>query len=150
MERCIPGTHLADSGATSALPILAELVRRLAIPVPEPFTSLADEAHLWAEQLPSRWKQAGRPFEPRLVDRAVELLPALAGSQGDQVLIHQDLRAHNVLRAQRERWLTIDPKPLHGEVPAAAVSRRSSSRTPSRTGPVAHERPRRRRTIPRR
>jgi streptomycin 6-kinase len=39
----------------------------------------------------------------------------LATSQGDQVLLHQDLHADNVLRAQRQPWLAIDPKPLVGE-----------------------------------
>jgi streptomycin 6-kinase len=31
------------------------------------------------------------------------------------VLVHQDLHAGNVLRAEREPWLAIDPKPLAGE-----------------------------------
>jgi streptomycin 6-kinase len=31
------------------------------------------------------------------------------------VLLHQDLHADNVLAAQREPWLAIDPKPLAGE-----------------------------------
>jgi streptomycin 6-kinase len=31
------------------------------------------------------------------------------------VLVHQDLHAGNVLRAAREPWLAIDPKPLRGE-----------------------------------
>ena len=30
-------------------------------------------------------------------------------------MIHQDLHGHNVLRAERESWLVIDPKPLAGE-----------------------------------
>ena len=38
-----------------------------------------------------------------------------SGSQGEQVLVNQDLHAQNVLRAQREPWLVIDPKPLGGE-----------------------------------
>ena len=32
-----------------------------------------------------------------------------------QVLLHQDLHGHNVLAAEREPWLVIDPKPLVGE-----------------------------------
>ncbi|MGH9249521.1 MAG: aminoglycoside phosphotransferase family protein [Acidimicrobiales bacterium] len=116
VERCVPGTHLADAGAEAALPVLTDLVQRLAVPMTEPFTALADEALRWAENLETRWEQAGRPFERLLVDRALELLAALAGTQGDQVLIHQDLHGHNVLRAQREPWLAIDPKPLHGEI----------------------------------
>ena len=39
----------------------------------------------------------------------------LPGSQGEQVLIHQDLHGGNVLAARREPWLAIDPKPLAGE-----------------------------------
>ncbi len=31
------------------------------------------------------------------------------------MLLHQDLHAANVLAAQREPWLAIDPKPLVGE-----------------------------------
>jgi streptomycin 6-kinase len=31
------------------------------------------------------------------------------------VLLHQDLHGENVLAAEREPWLTIDPKPLTGE-----------------------------------
>jgi streptomycin 6-kinase len=31
------------------------------------------------------------------------------------VLVHQDLHADNVLAAEREPWLAIDPKPLVGE-----------------------------------
>ena len=31
------------------------------------------------------------------------------------MLLHQDLHADNVLRAEREPWLVIDPKPLVGE-----------------------------------
>jgi streptomycin 6-kinase len=31
------------------------------------------------------------------------------------VLLHQDLHTDNVLAAQREPWLVIDPKPLVGE-----------------------------------
>jgi streptomycin 6-kinase len=116
IERCVPGTYLADVGPVSALPVLADLVRRLAIPVTEPFTALADEALRWAENLPSRWDDAGRPFERQLVDRAFEALTSLADTQGDQVLVHQDLHGHNVLRAQRQQWLAIDPKPLHGEI----------------------------------
>jgi streptomycin 6-kinase len=40
---------------------------------------------------------------------------ALVAAQSEQVLLHQDLHADNVLRAAREPWLAIDPKPLAGE-----------------------------------
>ena len=31
------------------------------------------------------------------------------------MVVHQDFHGGNVLRAQREQWLVIDPKPLVGE-----------------------------------
>jgi streptomycin 6-kinase len=76
---------------------------------------LADEALSWIESLPEDWERAGRPFDRGIVDEAIELLQSLSRSQGEQVLLHQDLHSDNVLAAQREPWLAIDPKPLIGE-----------------------------------
>jgi streptomycin 6-kinase len=115
IERCTPGTHLSELGADDALGILIGLLPRLWKPVTGPFEPLADEAARWADHLPQRWERAGRPFERGLVDAAMETLGALSASQGEQVLLHQDLHAENVLRAEREPWLAIDPKPLVGE-----------------------------------
>jgi streptomycin 6-kinase len=56
-----------------------------------------------------------RPFERTLLDAALRALEELASSQGEQVLLHQDLHADNVLRSERGPWLVIDPKPLTGE-----------------------------------
>ena len=50
-----------------------------------------------------------------LVDAALAALRELPATQGEQVLVHQDLHGANVLAAQREPWLVIDPKPLVGE-----------------------------------
>lgn len=36
-------------------------------------------------------------------------------TQGDAVLCHQDLHGGNILRAERESWLAIDPKPIVAE-----------------------------------
>ena len=76
---------------------------------------LADEALWWIDYLPAEWERAGKPFERELLDAAIARLGELAGSQGEQVLLHQDLHGDNVLAAQREPWLVIDPKPLVGE-----------------------------------
>ena len=67
-------------------------------------------------RLPARrWEQRGRPFERRLLDAALDALKSLPATQGEPVLLHQDLHGDNVLAAQREPWLVIDPKPLVGE-----------------------------------
>jgi streptomycin 6-kinase len=115
IERCRPGTPLQEMEHHEALSVMIGLLPRLWLPAGAPFRSLADEAAQWIESIPRHWEAFNRPFERKLVDAAVTLLAELAASQGDQVLLHQDLHAENVLRAEREPWLVIDPKPLAGE-----------------------------------
>jgi streptomycin 6-kinase len=74
-----------------------------------------EEAAWWASYVEDRWERAGRPFARALLDAALDALHTPPGTQGEQVLVNQDLHAGNVLGAQREPWLVIDPKPLAGE-----------------------------------
>jgi streptomycin 6-kinase len=115
MERCEPGDLLADSDPETALDVLVALLPRLWRNVAEPFHTLADEVAVWLEEIPEAWELAERPIERGLVDETMDMLAALASSQGEQVLLHQDLHTDNVLAAEREPWLAIDPKPLRGE-----------------------------------
>jgi len=115
LERCLPGTPLHELEQDAALDVLVGLLPRLWQTAGEPFTSLAAEAEHWTETLPRVWERAGQPFERRLLDAALKSIEELAPTQGEQVLLHQDLHTGNVLRAEREPWLVIDPKPLLGE-----------------------------------
>lgn len=115
IERCIPGTPLYDIGQDAALDVMIDLFPRLWKPAAAPFTTLSEEAEQWVEELRAGWEGAGRPFEPSLLDAALEALRTLPHSQRESVLVHQDLHAGNVLKASREPWLVIDPKPLVGE-----------------------------------
>jgi len=115
LESCLPGTPLFELEQDAALDVLIGLLPRLWRRTDQPFTSLADEAGHWAETLPLSWERAGRPAERRLLEAALAAIEELAPSQGEQVLLHQDLHTGNVLRAGREPWLVIDPKPLLGE-----------------------------------
>jgi len=56
-----------------------------------------------------RWKDAG------LVREGLRLFEELPASAAGEVLLATDLHAGNVLRAQREPWLAIDPKPFTGD-----------------------------------
>jgi streptomycin 6-kinase len=115
LERCAPGTALAESGGETALDVLVELLPKQWVRAGEPFHTLAEEAAWWMDDLPDQWEQSGRAIERRLVDAAVDALRSLSESQGEQVLLNQDLHGDNVLAAEREPWLVIDPKPLVGE-----------------------------------
>ncbi|HEX7311713.1 MAG TPA: aminoglycoside phosphotransferase family protein [Gaiellaceae bacterium] len=105
LERCEPGAPLSAVGQEAALDVVIGLLPRLWQPAGEPFQTLADEAAWWFPKLP----------HTRLGDAAREAIESLAGTQGEQVLLHQDLHGDNVLAAEREPWLVIDPKPLAGE-----------------------------------
>ena len=115
LERCFPGSHLSTESPDLALGVMIDLLPDLWVPVDRPFTALDDEVRRWVKNLPAEWDRAGRPFERALLDTAMTTMTDLATSQGDQVLLHQDLHADNVLRAERRPWLAIDPKPLVGE-----------------------------------
>jgi streptomycin 6-kinase len=115
LERCLPGTQLAELDQDAALDVLVELLPRLWRAAGEPFRPLEEEATWWGKSLSGAWETAGQPFERALLDAALTAIEELAPSQGPPVLLHQDLHAGNVLRADREPWLAIDPKPLAGE-----------------------------------
>ena len=115
LERCVPGAALSTIDPDAALDVLIGLVPRLWIPAARPFRSLASEAAGLTEEMHERWERTGRTVDERLIHAATEAFDDLAASQGELVLVNQDLHADNVLRAEREPWLLIDPKPLAGE-----------------------------------
>jgi streptomycin 6-kinase len=115
LERCEPGTVLADEGQEVALDVLIALLPRLWKPAGEPFHTLASEAAWWATYLEEQWDRIRPPYPRALLEAALVACDELPGTQGESVLLHQDLHGENVLAAQRERWLVIDPKPLVGE-----------------------------------
>jgi streptomycin 6-kinase len=113
LERCEPGTFLSES--PDALAVLIGLLPRLWKNA-DGFRTLADEAAWWAEYLPRECTDRS------LLEPALHFIRELAPTQGEQVLVHQDLHGENVLAAQREPWLVIDPKPLAAEREFAAAS----------------------------
>jgi streptomycin 6-kinase len=115
LERAQPGTPLKELDVDQALDVFVDLLPRLWKSAGAPFGALADEAAWWAETLAEDFERAGRPFEPPLLDAALNAIETLGPSQGEQVLVNQDMHADNVIRAHREPWLLIDPKPLAGE-----------------------------------
>ena len=119
-ERCRPGTTLWDAEADEPA-VVAPLLARLSMRVrePHPFRLLADEAARWADELPRRNELSGGALEPALVDYALDVFRTVDG--GAAHLVNQDLHGANLLQAEREPWLVIDPKPLVGEPELDAV-----------------------------
>ena len=118
LERLVPGTPLSDHpDRNEANSLACGLLRRLWRPLPErhPFPLVRDLVLGWAEELPAEFERCGQPFELALVEEAVALCRDLADPAEPAVLANRDFHLRNVLAAQREPWLAIDPKPLAGE-----------------------------------
>jgi streptomycin 6-kinase len=101
LELCEPGTPLSARQPEEALDVLVELLPRLWKDAAG-FHTLEDEIEFWHA-------------EGDLDGDLLQLARELGATQGERVLTNQDLHGDNVLAAQREPWLLIDPKPLAAE-----------------------------------
>lgn len=114
LERCEPGTPLRELPEFDQDLVIARLLRRLwrSPSEPHPFRPLSALTEYWSSETLAaveRWT------DPGLVREGLSLLRELPGTAGTQTLLATDLHAGNVLRAEREPWLVIDPKPFFGD-----------------------------------
>ncbi|KIA66613.1 aminoglycoside phosphotransferase family protein [Nocardia vulneris] len=131
LERLTADRSLETEPIDDAVRITAELMRRLAVPAPQGISrDLRVEAAGWAEELPREWARLGAPYSRKLLDAAVEACTQL-GPTADRLLVNEDLHFENVLAAQREPWLVIDPQPLVGDLEFSTLSLLWSRRTES-------------------
>lgn len=117
LERCLPGASLhtiADDDEATL--IAASVMRRLWRPVPpdHPFPAVVDWGRGFA-RMRAHFGGGSGPFPATLTDQAERLFAELEASMAAPVLLHGDLHHDNILSAEREPWLAIDPKGLAGE-----------------------------------
>ncbi len=117
LERLKPGTLLSsltdDEQATS---IAVQVMQQLWRPVPpeHPFPTVGR----WAaglQRLRDRFDGGTGPFPAAWVERAERLFAELIKSMAEPVLLHGDLHHFNILAAERQPWLALDPKGVVGE-----------------------------------
>jgi streptomycin 6-kinase len=117
LERLQPGTSLSslpdDVRATS---IAAQVMRQIwrAVPPEHAFPSITE----WADGLAKlrlRYGGTTGPFPTCLVEEAEALFSELTRSMAEPMLLHGDLHHDNILAAERQHWLAIDPKGVVGE-----------------------------------
>ncbi|GAB2592622.1 aminoglycoside phosphotransferase family protein [Streptomyces capparidis] len=98
-----------------AMGILAGLQARLvSVPAPEGLRGLGDIATGMLRQVPGAVTALADPADRRLLRGWASAVAELVGEPGDRML-HWDLHYGNVLAAEREPWLAIDPEPLAGD-----------------------------------
>ncbi|MGW1339821.1 aminoglycoside phosphotransferase family protein [Kribbella sp. NPDC002412] len=111
LERAHPSTlNEGTDIATSA----GRLNHRLAIPAPAGLPRLQDRADDWAAELRRDAAELAHPFPAAVVDAALAAIDEVGRDQPD-LLIHGDFHPRNILRADREPWLAVDPKGLVGD-----------------------------------
>lgn len=113
LERCEPGTPLFALPEHEQDEIIATMLKRLwTMPPANRFRPLSALIEYWRQETLAAanvWPDEG------LVTAGLETMQQLASSADNEVLLVTDLHAGNVLRARREPWLMIDPKPFVGD-----------------------------------
>jgi streptomycin 6-kinase len=114
LERCEPGTSLRSLPEFDQDIVIANLLRRLwRVPsTPHAFRPLSTMLESWSVEALAN---ANESTDDGLVRDGIGLFRELAIPSAADVLLATDLHAGNVLRAQREPWLAIDPKPFIGD-----------------------------------
>ena len=117
LERCRPGRALAEHPEEEQDVVVAEVLQRLwrEPPPGNPFRALATMCDEWADEFEAKAAAGRCPLDPALARRGIELFRTLPASATRDVVLCTDLHAGNVLAAEREPWLVIDPKPFVGD-----------------------------------
>ena len=109
--------HVEDLSAlwdVEACEIVAGFYQRLHVPALPQLRTLTSYVERWTCGLAALPKDA--PVPRRLVEQAVSLAGSfLTDDASTGRMIHSDLHYENVLAADREPWLVIDPKPVSGD-----------------------------------
>lgn len=117
LERCVPGTALSTRPEPEQDAVIARLLPRLwrARPTGHRFRPLHEMCDAWAEEFEQNAAGAGTVIDGGLAREASALLRELPRTAKRSALLCTDLHAGNVLAAEREPWLVIDPKPYVGD-----------------------------------
>lgn len=131
LERLRPGAMLVtvkdDEAATE---IAAGVMKQLWQPLPAEHNFPTVEK--WArgmQRLRHEFNGGSGPFPEKIVATAEGLFAELLPSSAPPVLLHGDLHHYNILAAEREPWLALDPKGVAGE-PAYEVGALLRNPTP--------------------
>lgn len=114
LERLHADRDLTSVDHIEACAMVAQFYERLHVPALPELRTLSSYIETWTADL------AALPATAPIPGRLVELAVALGGRFVEDPatngrMIHGDLHFENVLAADREPWLVIDPKPMSGD-----------------------------------
>lgn len=106
--------NLHRLGDVAACHVVAGLYRRLHVPALPKLRTLTSYVERWRADVSALPRSA--PVPRRLVEQTISLGHDLAADPASTGrVIHADLHYANVLAADRDSWLVIDPKPMNGD-----------------------------------
>jgi streptomycin 6-kinase len=113
LERLHP-RNLNDLADVEACEVVGDLYGRLHVPAPPQLRTVTSYVETWSAALAALPRDAPNPR--RLVEQAGSLARDLVAdpTSGGRI-VHGDLHGENVLAADREPWLVIDPKGFSGD-----------------------------------
>ncbi len=113
LERLHPG-DLTGVPDLEACEVVAALYPRLHLPALPQLLTVTSYVERWSAALATMPRNA--PIPRRMVEQALSLARDLVADPASTgVIVHGDLHYLNVLAADREPWLVIDPKPMSGD-----------------------------------
>jgi streptomycin 6-kinase len=117
LERLRPGqTVLCMDDDVQATTIAGQLMRRLwGADVQGGIFPFVEDWSRGLAKLRIRFDGGTGPFPKPLVEAAENLFQDLLASSNEPTILHGDLHHWNILSAEREPWLAIDPKGVIGE-----------------------------------
>jgi len=115
LERLDGQRSLAQLPLEDAVPVIAKLMRRLAVPAPPDVTSTASIVQGQIDTMPAEWERLGRPFNRSVLDDALSAAIPLRETSSN-LAVNGDLHFEQVLAGERESWLAVDPVLLRGDI----------------------------------
>ena len=109
------GASLREVPALEAMAVLGRMMRRLAVPAPPQVPGTADVVAARMAELPAEWERRDRPFPETVLHQAIAAGSRLSRTEST-LAVNADLHSEQVLRGDRERWLTVDPVLMRGDI----------------------------------
>lgn len=118
LERLQPGTFLSDIDDDDEITSSAvSVMHKLCAPAPTDhhFTLVSDWVKSTFRKVQAHFGQDYGPLPCDMIDTAQNLFAEILDPLKEQTLIHGDFHPQNILRSERDSWLTIDPKGVVGD-----------------------------------